>query len=112
MMSDDDKLRILICCGIGASSGFVAQKMRRAAKARGWGNVEISARSEAELDENLAGTDVVLLGPHLQYMIDDAKSRGARYGVSVALVPQVMYGIMDGEGILDLAVDIIESGNK
>ncbi|WRS30545.1 PTS sugar transporter subunit IIB [Actinomycetaceae bacterium MB13-C1-2] len=107
-----DQINIFICCGAGASSGFIAQKARQAAKARGWENVEVIARSEAELDENLPNADVVLLGPHLEYMIDDARRRAAAHEVRVALIPQSLYGTMDGAGILDLAADVLEAEDE
>ncbi|MFT0761835.1 PTS sugar transporter subunit IIB [Scrofimicrobium sp. R131] len=99
-----DKLRVLICCGAGASSGFIAQAARKAAAARGSDQFEITARSEAELNEYLPDSDVVLLGPHLEYMKDDAAERARPFGVSVAVIPQIIYGTMDGNGLLDLAV--------
>ena len=40
-------MKILLMCGAGASSGFMAQAMRKAAKEQGIENFEIIARSEA-----------------------------------------------------------------
>ena len=39
-------MKILLMCGAGASSGFMAQAMRKAAKEQGIENFEIIARSE------------------------------------------------------------------
>lgn len=58
-------MKILLMCGAGASSGFIAQAMRKAAKEQGIENFEIIARSEAEMMNNLQGTDLVMFGPHL-----------------------------------------------
>lgn len=99
-----EKMRILICCGAGASSGFIAQAARKAAAKRGLDTVEVTARSEAELNDYLPDSDVVLLGPHLEYMKEDAAKRAKPYGVNVAVIPQIVYGTMDGNGIIDLAV--------
>lgn len=60
-------MKILLMCGAGASSGFMAQAMRKAAKEQGIENFEIIARSEAEMMNNLQGTDLVMFGPHLAF---------------------------------------------
>ena len=50
-------------CGAGASSGFMAQAMRKAANAQGL-DIEIIARSDSEMMANLKGTDLIMFGPH------------------------------------------------
>lgn len=57
-------LKVLLVCGTGASSGFMAVSMRKAAKKQGL-DYQIQARSEAELDNYLDETDVIMIGPHL-----------------------------------------------
>jgi PTS system cellobiose-specific IIB component len=100
-------MRILIVCGAGASSGFIAQRMRKAAKSRGI-EAQIDARSEAELEEHIADADVLLVGPHLKYMIDEVTETATRHGVKTALLPQKIYGSLDGAGALDLALSLNE----
>ena len=62
--------RILIICGAGASSGFMAKNIRKVVKER---NLEYSfmARSDSEVDEYIGEIDMLLLGPHLKYMYQD-----------------------------------------
>ena len=48
---------ILLACGAGASSGFIAQKMRKAAQSRGL-EVGIRAISDTEIMENIDGVGV------------------------------------------------------
>lgn len=100
-------MRILIVCGAGASSGFIAQRMRKAAKAKGI-DARVDARSEAELEENLDSADVLLVGPHLKYMIDEVTATAAKSGVRTALIPQKIYGSLDGAGAFDLALGLVE----
>ena len=45
---------ILLACGAGASSGFIAQKMRKAAQKQGL-EVSIRAVSDTEVMENIDG---------------------------------------------------------
>ena len=42
-------MKILLMCGAGASSGFMAQAMRKAAKEQGLDDIDVIARSEAEM---------------------------------------------------------------
>ena len=55
--------RILLACGIGASTGFMAANMRKAAKAQGL-DVSIHAVSKSQVPEYADKIDVLLLGPH------------------------------------------------
>lgn len=56
--------RILLACGIGASTGFMAANMRKAAKAQGL-DVSIHAVSKSQVPEYADKIDVLLLGPPL-----------------------------------------------
>lgn len=58
-------LNILLVCGSGASSGFMAANMRKAAKKAGL-DYKIQARSEAELNDYANDIDVLMVGPHLK----------------------------------------------
>ena len=64
------KLNVLLVCGSGASSGFMATNMRKAAVARGL-DVDIKARSESEIENYIEDIDVLMVGPHLAYILDD-----------------------------------------
>ncbi|MEU8764692.1 PTS sugar transporter subunit IIB [Streptomyces sp. NPDC048659] len=95
-------LRIMIVCGSGASSGFIAQRMRKAAKKAGV-EASIDARSETELAAVLPELDVVLIGPHLQYMFDEISAQAAAHDVKCALISQQIYGTLDGVAAFALA---------
>jgi PTS system cellobiose-specific IIB component len=96
-------MRILVVCGAGASSTFVAMWVRKAAAARGL-DVIASASSETELDELAADNDVVLIGPHLADRFDDLAERVRARGASAVLVPEVVITTRDGDAALDLAL--------
>ena len=99
-------LRILIVCGGGASSGFLAQGMRKAAKKDGV-DVSVEARSESEVEEYIGKVDVVLVGPHLAFMFDHIRSLVEPHGIKAALVPQAVYGRLDGAAAYRLAQDLV-----
>lgn len=93
-------MNILLICGGGASSGFMAANMRKAAKKKGVSYV-ISARSESELSDHLETTDILLIGPHLSYMEDEIKEQVAGTDIKVAVLPQLIYGPLDGAKAID-----------
>jgi PTS system cellobiose-specific IIB component len=76
---------ILIVCGAGASSTFLASRMRSIARSRGE-SVVIEAASDDEIDDRLGSIDVLLVGAHLESSFDAISARAARHGVPAALL--------------------------
>lgn len=99
-------MKILLICGVGASSGFIAQAMRRAAKKRGV-EATIIARSESELMDNIKDSDCLLIGPHLAYNKQAIKDSIEEYHVPYTFISEEIYGSIDGEGALDEALRLI-----
>lgn len=94
----------LLICGGGASSGFLAQKIRKAAKKRGL-EINVLARSESELSEHLDTADIVLIAPHLKYMKEDIDKQLNDYNIPCVIVDQKIYSLLDGEKGLDLILN-------
>ncbi|MBO1304707.1 PTS sugar transporter subunit IIB [Enterococcus sp. 669A] len=99
-----ETINILLCCGAGMSSGFLAQKTRKAAKKRGISG-SIDARSESEVASYLDSIDILLLGPHYASYKDEMSQQAAPHNVVVDVIPQDIYGMLDGEGLLDFAIE-------
>lgn len=98
---------VLLICGTGASSGFMAKNIRKAAKEKGK-DVNVKARSDSELDEYIEEIDLLLVGPHLKYMLSDLVSFAAPYNVPVQLIEEKSYGSLDGDAVLEQIESIIE----
>lgn len=96
---------VLLICGSGASSGFMAASIRKAAKKRKLA-YHVIARSESQLQDYLAVTDILLIGPHLAYMADEIKGEPGAARLKVAVIPQEVYGVLDGEACLDLILSL------
>ncbi len=95
-----DKIRILLVCGSGASSGFMAANMRKAAKAKGL-DVSVTARSESEIENYIEDIDVLMVGPHLAYLVEDAKELVGDNDVKVILMKGEYYATLDGDRAID-----------
>ena len=97
-----------LTCGAGASSGFMAAAARKAAKKLGV-DVEVKAKSETEVASLLPETDLLLVAPHLKYMIDEVKELCETNNVKYDIIPQRVYGSLDGKGLIEFALKKFET---
>lgn len=100
-------MRVLVVCGAGASSTFVAMWLRKAATARGL-DIIASASSETELDQFAVDSDVVLIGPHLADRFDELADRVRALGASAVLLPEAVITARDGNAATELALAAVE----
>jgi len=94
-------MRILVVCGAGASSTFVAQRVRHAAQAAGR-PISAVAGTEQSLPIDLDAADVVLIGPHLRQSLDHIERAAAARGARAVLLPEDVFGDIDGTRTLAL----------
>lgn len=90
------KLRILLVCGSGASSGFMAANMRKSAKNQDL-DVDIKARSESEIENYIDDIDAVMIGPHLAYVYDEIDEYIQGKDVVAILMKAEYYSTLDGD---------------
>jgi PTS system cellobiose-specific IIB component len=103
-------MNIIVVCGAGASSTFVAHRIRRAAAARGI-EVRATATSESQLEQALRDADVLLVGAHLGDRIGLLRERAAAASVPIAILPDDAAAAPDGENALDLALEFAGAGS-
>lgn len=100
-------LRILLICGVGASTGFMAQKMRSYAKTNGI-EVSVKAVSEKELIDYVDEIDVLLVGPHYKSKEEFIRNEIKGYPIKMDIIKSDYYATMNGEMILKQALDLVE----
>ncbi|MGK9146296.1 PTS IIB subunit [Plantibacter flavus] len=101
-------MKILVMCGAGASSTFVAQRVRRAAADRGL-TVTVEAGAEAQILSDpvaLDGVDVLLIGAHLAAHETAIRAAADPVGTAVAVLPADIFEASGGERALELALSI------
>lgn len=91
---------VLLICGSGASSGFLAANIRKAAAARGI-TMKVSARSESEILNYVDDINCLLVGPHLASNFDSIKEDIEGYDIKCALISQECYAKLNGEMAID-----------
>ena len=101
------KLRVLLVCGSGASSGFMAANMRKAAVEEGL-EMDIKARSESEIENYIDDIDVLMVGPHLTYILDDVEEYTQGADVKVILMKAEYYSKLDGKKAIEHLLESIK----
>lgn len=100
-------LNIVLLCQYGASTGLVAEKITEAAKKRGIEAV-VNAYSVSEAAKVIPTADIVLLGPQVRFHQKNLEKAHGHYGVPIVAMQPVDYGRMNGEGILNSALKVLE----
>lgn len=103
------EINVLLCCGAGMSSGFLAQRAQSAADHKQSG-LKISAKSQSIVEDVIEEYDILLLGPHYKSHLEEFEEIAEPYHIPVAVIPQGIYGSLDGEGLVDFALHVL--GNK
>ncbi|MFC6356418.1 PTS sugar transporter subunit IIB [Luethyella okanaganae] len=99
-------MRILVVCGAGASSTFVAQRILRSAARRAI-TITVTPSSEALLGSLIPGADVILVGSHLAARIEDIRPSAG--SVPVVALPDSAFTAVSGDAALDLALSAAQA---
>lgn len=99
-------IRVLLVCGSGASSGFMAGNIRKAVTQRGL-EISVVARSESDIENYVDEIDVLMVGPHLAYILDEIDEYIGGHSVTVILMKAEYYSTLDGDKALDHLLAVI-----
>lgn len=99
-------MRILVICGAGASSTFVAMRLRHAAQDAGLA-VQALAGTVESLAVDLDSTDILLVAPHLARELPDLRQLANDRGVRVILLPDDVFSDLDGSRTLRVVLPAI-----
>ncbi len=98
-------MKICLVCSAGMSTSAIVQRMQKAAQDRGI-DAEIWAVGEAQVKENMAKADIVLLGPQIRFAAKRIQELDPQK--PVAAIDMISYGRLDGEKILDDAIALLK----
>ncbi len=94
------KHNVLLVCGSGASSGFMAANIRKAASKRGI-PMSVNARSTATVEDYVDEIDCLMIGPHLKTILPSMEEVCEGYDVKIGVISQEAYARLNGEKALD-----------
>lgn len=97
---------ILLACSAGMSTSLLVSKMEEAAEKRGieckiWAVAQDKAPSEMEK------ADVLLIGPQMRFMKKKFSKTAEEVGIPLDVIEAKSYGRVDGEAVLDKALELI-----
>ncbi|KRM97625.1 cellobiose-specific PTS system IIB component [Loigolactobacillus rennini DSM 20253] len=100
---------IMLVCAAGMSTSLLVSKMQKAAQAKNV-DAEIFATAASDADNELdkRHPDVLMLGPQVRYML---KNFQTRLDIPVEVINMQDYGMMNGEKVLNEALQTIEKAN-
>jgi cellobiose PTS system EIIB component len=99
---------ILVVCGAGASSTFLASRMRTLATGRGL-DITVRAASNLDLSSRLATARALLVGPHLADSFDELAAEAAEHSVPAALLPATAFGPNGATDALEQALSLLHT---
>lgn len=99
------KHNVLLVCGSGASSGFMAANIRKAAAARGI-EITVTARSESEVLNYVEDIDCLMVGPHLATVIPSLEEDCDGYDIKIELIDKDAYEKLNGDKALDQILEL------
>ena len=88
---------VLLVCGSGASSGFMAANIRKAVKARGL-DMKVAAKSESAVEDCV---------DEIESTIGDIEEVCDGYPIKVAVMKPEYYAHLDGEAALDHILQVL-----
>ncbi|MFC6464184.1 PTS sugar transporter subunit IIB [Marinilactibacillus sp. GCM10026970] len=96
---------ILLACSGGYSTSMLVERMKKVASEKGV-DVVIEATAESSIDTFADSIDVIMLGPQMAHAESDLK---AKYDLPIATIDMMDYGMMNGEKVLNTALELIEA---
>ncbi|MGB8454582.1 MAG: PTS sugar transporter subunit IIB [Anaerocolumna sp.] len=99
--------KIALVCENGASTGMVVKKMKEAAGKLGI-EAEITAYPYTQLENFIAETDVILLGPQLAFKKEVTLKTYPEQAAKIDVIKAMDFGMMNGEKVLKDAIAIAE----
>ena len=101
-------INIVIACGGGFSSSFIASRIEKDFAGRNLDKeFSVTFLPLAILKERHENVDVAMLCPHLRYQAESWLEK-ERVSFPVYMIPSRLYALIDADIIIEDAVDIIE----
>lgn len=100
-------MKILLACSSGMSTSLLVSKMKDAAREKGI-EAEIWAVAQDKAESDMEKADVLLIGPQMRFLFKKISKVADEKGVPVDVIDPISYGRIDGEAVLDKALELIK----
>ena len=99
---------ILVVCGAGASSTFLASRIRKLAENRGL-DITAKAASTEDVAARLPEAGLLLVGPHLESSFALLEAQAAQANIPASLLPSTAFGPTGAEDALARAISLLST---
>ncbi|MTI49310.1 PTS sugar transporter subunit IIB [Sporosalibacterium faouarense] len=96
--------KIVLFCSQGMSTSLLVNKMEKVAEKEGY-DCKIEAHNLASLSQKAPDADIILLGPQIRF--NEKKIKKQYPEKKVMVIDMLMYGRMDGKGVLESAKKLL-----
>ncbi|WP_164667929.1 PTS sugar transporter subunit IIB [Virgibacillus doumboii] len=100
-------MKLIILCSWGATSSQLAKKVQEAAEKRGV-DLEAFAGGTGEFKQKASEYDVALLEPQVRHLKKEVTKVAEQHDIPVELVDQRAFALMDGDKVLDQALNLVK----
>lgn len=100
-------IKIVLLCQYGASTGMLTQRIRQAAVDNGV-EAEVNAYSYSDVAKYIDEADVMMLGPQIRFMKGEFEEKFADKNTPFVVIDTADYGRMNGEGVLNAALNAVK----
>jgi cellobiose PTS system EIIB component len=110
----DKPIKVLMVCALGMSSSLLENKTKAAAAARGipFELKAVSVQEVARWDPSIHWYDIVLIAPQVFYKRKAIQETAKRYGILVESIEPIVFGMVDGEKLLQQILDAIRARDE
>lgn len=100
---------IMLVCSAGMSTSLLVTKMQKAAAEKEV-DVDIFAVGASAVDEHIANNevDMMLIAPQVRFMTGQLEEKVKGKNIPVDVINMQDYGMVDGENVLQKALDLID----
>lgn len=88
------------------STSLLVKRMKQCAEKQGK-NYQIWAIPDDIIRDHIRKADVVLVGPHIRYQLENIREMAKKKGIPVAIINTIDYGMFNGEKVLNDAEQLI-----
>ncbi|GBF10267.1 PTS sugar transporter subunit IIB [Tepidibacillus infernus] len=98
--------RILLACSSGMSTSLLVAKMKEVAKEKGI-ETEIWAVAQDKAPKEMEKADILLIGPQMRFLKKKFSKVAEELGIPLEVIDPVAYGRIDGEAVLNKALELL-----
>ncbi|MEQ8191647.1 MAG: PTS sugar transporter subunit IIB [Candidatus Eremiobacterota bacterium] len=98
-------MKILVICSGGMSTSLLVKAMVKAAEGMNE-NITVDSGSVSGLINMIDKSDLIMVAPQVRHRLEEIRNMAEKYSKPVALIEPMLYGLVDGKGVLKQALEL------